>query len=314
MAKFLSTKQTASSIEDIIRNSEEKIVLVSPFLAPSPVDLGLLKQADSRGVKIKILYGKNEEIKPDLRNELDKLENLEIFYQKSLHSKCYFNENTMVITSLNYLEFSERTNWEMGVLINIEEDGDIYQAAVQDVETIEMSSELKKTIKYAKESEPTSEEQDNLRMEYEFEDYVHNILCSQKQFEIETWNTDYHKNIRSSKYPDFVITYKPKKERFAIECKYLKNFHFHDKINQDVMKWTTQEQIDCYCDYSIKEGIPITIVIGLGGKPNEPESMYCIPLKKVEKYPNIYPSIYTGCKRAKVDKKFYYKKEDGFVE
>jgi hypothetical protein len=32
--------------------------------------------------------------------------------------------------------------------------------------------------------------------------------------------------------------------------------------------------------------------MGLGGAPNRPEKMYCVPLKEI-KYPKLYPSVLT---------------------
>lgn len=310
--KFLSTKEVASVVEDIIKKAKQQIVLVSPYLDPSEVDIGRLKQANNRGVRIKLIYGKRQ-MKPDIKKKLDNIKNLEIFYNNELHAKCYFNENTMVITSLNYLDYSERTNWEMGILIRKPEDHHIFEEALREVEIIEEASELQKTIGDNQELETNSDEHDALKMEYIFEHYIHRILCSEAQFNIEQWNTDYHKDVECSKRPDFLMKFKPTKKRFAIECKYVQDFDVDKKFNARVLDWASREQIKAYCDYSSKHNIPITIVIGLGGKPNKPESVYCIPFSKEMQFPTLYPSKYIPYKRSKVDKKFFLK-ENGFVE
>ena len=204
-------------------------------------------------------------------------------------------------------------------------DYDIFEEARQEIEIIERTTQPQEIKEPSQKSEPTSAGQDDLRaepilvrkddlvMEYEFEQYVLNILCSEGQFSVEQWNTDYYDGVVSRKYPDFIMTFKPAKKKFAVECKYLKDFHIHEEIKEPVLKWTSQKQIDSYCDYSFREGIPVTIVIGVRGKPNEPESIYCIPLEKVKRYPEIYPSVYSNHRRDKVDKKFFFHEEDGFV-
>ena len=205
-------------------------------------------------------------------------------------------------------------------------DYDIFEEARKETEIIERASKPQKIEEPNQKSDLTSVRQDDLRpeptlvghndliMEYEFEQYILNILCSEEQFRIEQWNTDYHDGVVSRKYPDFIMTFNPVKKRFAVECKYLKDFHIHEEIKEPVLRWTSQKQIDSYCDYSLREGIPVTIVIGVRGKPNEPESVYCIPLEKVRRYPEIYPSVYRNHKRDRVDKKFFFHEEDGFIE
>ena len=309
---FLSTKKVASAIEDIIKKANKQIMLVSPYLNPSEVDIGILKQADNRGGQIKIIYGKKK-MNPDVRKKLDTIENLEIFFNNELHAKCYFNEKTMVITSLNYLDYSERTNWEIGILLKLPDDNDIYMEAIEEIEIIEQASVLQKMKNHLQLSLSVLDEDCDLKMEYEFEKYVRNILCSEKNFSLEEFNTDYYKEINSSKLPDFIVTFKPNQKRFAIECKYLKEFHFYDKIKEPVINWANQEQINSYLAYSSKNAVPVTIVIGLGGEPSKPKSVYRIPLKEVKKYPTIYHSIYSRYKTPKVDKRFFLK-EDGFVE
>ena len=46
-----------------------------------------------------------------------KLEYVQSVFCKNLHAKCYLNESTCIISSLNLYEFSQVNNNEMGVLI-----------------------------------------------------------------------------------------------------------------------------------------------------------------------------------------------------
>lgn len=140
MAEFLTTNKTSSSIEDIIMDAKSKIVLVSPYLQISKTFYERLKDASNKNVSIKIIYGKDE-LKPNEKNSLAELKNVELFYFQNLHAKCYLNESKMVITSMNMYEFSEKTNREMGVLIDRIVDKDLYEKAVNEVKSILESSE-----------------------------------------------------------------------------------------------------------------------------------------------------------------------------
>lgn len=141
MAEFLTTNKTSSSIEDIMMEAKSKIVLVSPYLQISKTFYERLKDASNKNVTIKIIYGKDE-LKPNEKNSLAELKNIELFYFQNLHAKCYLNENKMVITSMNMYEFSEKTNREMGVLIDREKDKELFDKAIAEVKSILESSEV----------------------------------------------------------------------------------------------------------------------------------------------------------------------------
>jgi late competence protein required for DNA uptake (superfamily II DNA/RNA helicase) len=116
MAEFLTTQGTSYHLENIIVNASKWLVLVSPYLNITQNFLQRLQDADKNKVKIYIIYGKKE-LKPEEELKLQKLHNLYLRYYKNLHAKCYSNEDAMIITSMNLLEFSEKTNREMGILI-----------------------------------------------------------------------------------------------------------------------------------------------------------------------------------------------------
>lgn len=140
MAEFLTTNGTSHQIENIIIDAKSKLVLISPYLQISKTFYERLKDASNRNVVIKIIYGKDE-LKPNEKNSLADLKNVELFYFQNLHAKCYFNENKMVITSMNMYEFSEKTNREMGVLIDRIIDKELFDKAIAETLSILQSSE-----------------------------------------------------------------------------------------------------------------------------------------------------------------------------
>ncbi len=140
MAEFLTTNGTSYNIENIIIEAKTKLVLVSPYLQISKTFYERLKDASNKNVSIKIIYGKDE-LKPNERNSLAELKNVELFFFENLHAKCYFNETKMVITSMNMYEFSEKNNREMGVLIDRNIDKDLFDKAVNETLSIIQSAE-----------------------------------------------------------------------------------------------------------------------------------------------------------------------------
>lgn len=140
MAEFLTTMGTSSRIEEIMINAKKEIYLVSPFLQLSKTFYERLKDASESNIRIKIIYGKDE-LKPNERNSLADIRNLELYFFENLHAKCFFNESKMVITSMNMYEFSEKNNREMGVFIDLEKDKDLYENARKETLSIIKSSE-----------------------------------------------------------------------------------------------------------------------------------------------------------------------------
>lgn len=139
MAEFLTTNGISFHIENIIKTSKTSLYLFTPFLKLTKNFFERLKDASERGVVIQIFYGKNE-LNADEKQKLSQLKNIQLYFSENLHAKCYFNESTMVITSMNMYEFSEKNNREMGILVYKDSDPKIFQDAVEEVKSIKASS------------------------------------------------------------------------------------------------------------------------------------------------------------------------------
>jgi len=141
MAEFLTTNGTSFQIENIIIEAREELILISPYLQISKTFYERIKDASERNVRITIIYGKDE-LKPNERNSLAELQNVSLHFFENLHAKCYFNEESMVVTSMNMYEFSEKNNREMGILIRKEDDPKIFHKAKEEAASILKSSEI----------------------------------------------------------------------------------------------------------------------------------------------------------------------------
>lgn len=139
MAEFLTTQGTSYHLERIIMNADTWLVLISPYLKLSRNFEERLRDADRRNVDMTIIYGKSE-IGPDEKARLRQFKNLELRFCDNLHAKCYINEDSVVITSMNMYDFSEKKNREMGVLITAGNDIDVYREARREVESIVRAS------------------------------------------------------------------------------------------------------------------------------------------------------------------------------
>ena len=124
MAKFLTTTGISYELEEIIKGAEERLYLISPFLKVNKRLKELLENKRS-SVDIRVIFGKSE-LQPDESEWLQGLDAVKTSYRKDLHAKCYLNEEKALLTSMNLYEFSEKNNDEMGVLVTLKDDPDLY--------------------------------------------------------------------------------------------------------------------------------------------------------------------------------------------
>lgn len=141
MAKFLTTSGVTYEVEKIIKEAKKKLVLISPFVQISKVLLERLQNASDKGVQIHLIYGKDE-LKLTEKKQLNSIENLKLYFYQNLHAKCYFNEKTMVVTSMNLYEFSDKHNREMGVLIQKSDDAEMFYDGVEETASIIKSAKI----------------------------------------------------------------------------------------------------------------------------------------------------------------------------
>jgi len=139
MVEFLNTSKAYAEIEDIIDKADSKVVLISPYMRfPQPL-LDRLKDKDGQGIKTVVVCRESDSGKnlgDKVRMDLRQLRHLELRFDDNLHAKCFYNEKSMVITSLNLLESSERKNREMGVLLSSEKDLNVFKDALNEAEFI----------------------------------------------------------------------------------------------------------------------------------------------------------------------------------
>ncbi|MBN8221375.1 MAG: hypothetical protein J0L53_10665 [Spirochaetes bacterium] len=140
------------------------------------------------------------------------------------------------------------------------------------------------------------EAQKNTEKGHIFERLVAETFASNsKYFTIEDWSADNHNKttgikVEANQNPDLVIRYNPTGERFAVECKYRTNPSISQKNGGPVISWAKPYQIENYKAFSNRRRIPVFVVIGLGGKPDDPDIMYCLPLEEA-RFPDLFFSL-----------------------
>ncbi|MBL7887748.1 MAG: phospholipase D family protein [Flavobacterium sp.] len=158
MPKFLNTQGLSEWIPRIIEETERELVIITPYMQLSDKIFNLLVKADKRGVETIIIYRENK-LSEKEKEKLKSIDNLNLMHHPNLHAKCYYNENYLLVASMNLYEYSEKNNREMGVLlhkISIPEfdnndpwgdnpdDDTIFEDAIQEIIEIVNGSHLEK--------------------------------------------------------------------------------------------------------------------------------------------------------------------------
>ena len=117
-----------------------------------------------------------------------------------------------------------------------------------------------------------------------FENYVRKKLFTDRYYK--QIQRTYGYNVKTNHFvqsadPDFKLYDRRRSKIFFAEIKYRKQF-FKGKVN-----WCTENQLNHYrhCNYQA----PVFIVLGVGGDPWKPESVFLIPLKLIS-YTELYLS------------------------
>src|SRR5436190_24278294 len=126
MAELLKTKRIASELEEFISTANKYICIFSYSLKIDSIYIQRLKAASRRGVIITLVFGV-EPSNRDALTELSTVENCKIYYKEYLHAKFYYNEEMLIIASMNLSEFSEKNNYELGVLFKKENHEKVFE-------------------------------------------------------------------------------------------------------------------------------------------------------------------------------------------
>lgn len=121
----------------------------------------LLVDKNRLKIDVRIVYGKNE-LQPQEIEWLRGLTYIRTSFCKNLHAKCYLNEETCIVTSLNLYEFSQVNNNEMGVLISRSEDAQLYKDAYEEAQRIiRISDEVRMSLERIAAIENSMEQQND---------------------------------------------------------------------------------------------------------------------------------------------------------
>ncbi len=158
MAKFLNTTGVSYHLEELIKATKERLILISPYLQFTDRIKEHLSNLNIQKRDIRIVYRENK-LQFEENNWLEGQIGIRTSLCKNLHAKCYINENEAIITSMNLYEFSQQNNNEMGIYISKVHDPELYNATLDEVQRLlTISEEIRVTVKKVNSDTPPKTE------------------------------------------------------------------------------------------------------------------------------------------------------------
>ena len=147
MAKFLNTTGVSYHLEELIKGTKDRLILISPYLQFTERIKEHLSNLNIQKRDIRIVYRENK-LQLEENNWLESQIGVRTSVNKNLHAKCYLNESEAIITSMNLYEFSQQNNNEMGIYISKTQDTELYNSTLEEVQRLlTISEEIRVTVK-----------------------------------------------------------------------------------------------------------------------------------------------------------------------
>lgn len=147
MAKFLNTTGVSYHLEELIKSTKDRLILISPYLQFHKRIKDHLENLNIQKRDIRIIYRENK-LQVEESNWLESQIGIRTSLCNSLHAKCYLNENEAIVTSMNLYSFSQQNNDEMGIHVTKENDPELYNDIFDEVRRLlTISEEIRVSVK-----------------------------------------------------------------------------------------------------------------------------------------------------------------------
>lgn len=216
MAKFLQTTGVSFHLEELIKSTEDRLILISPYLQFHQRIRDHLQNLNVQKRDIRIIYRENK-LQVEESNWLESQIGIRTSLCSSLHAKCYLNEKEAIVTSMNLYSFSQQNNDEMGIYVTKEQDPKLYDDIFDEVQRLlTVSEEIRVSMKKI-DKEPEIEADDKLEKIKQNIDFSKSKLLTTKELsqltelssrKINQWLTD--NNLMYKKDDEWVTTKKGK--------------------------------------------------------------------------------------------------------
>lgn len=147
MAKFLRTTGISYHLEELIKSTNDKLILISPYLQLHQRIKDHLQNLNIQKRDIRIIYRENK-LQVEESNWLENQIGIRTSICSTLHAKCYINESEAIVTSMNLYSFSQQNNDEMGIYVTKKDDLELYNEIFEEAtRLLTISEEIRVSVK-----------------------------------------------------------------------------------------------------------------------------------------------------------------------
>lgn len=147
MAKFLNTTGVSYHLEELIKSTNDRLILISPYLQFHNRIKDHIQNLNIQKRDIRIVY-RESKLQLEESNWLESQIGVRTSVCSTLHSKCYLNEKEAIVTSMNLYSFSQQNNDEMGIYVTKQEDPDLYNDIFEEAQRLlTISEEIRVSVK-----------------------------------------------------------------------------------------------------------------------------------------------------------------------
>lgn len=147
MAKFLKTTGVSYHLEELIKNTKDRLILISPYLQFHHRVRDHIQNLNIQKRDIRIVY-RESKLQLEESNWLESQIGVRTSICPTLHAKCYLNENEAIVTSMNLYSFSQQNNDEMGIHVTKEKDPELYRDIYEEAQRLlTISEEIRVSVK-----------------------------------------------------------------------------------------------------------------------------------------------------------------------
>jgi len=147
MAKFLNTTGVSYHLEELIKSTKDRLILISPYLQFHNRVRDHIQNLNIQKRDIRIVY-RESKLQLEESNWLESQIGVRTSICPTLHAKCYLNENEAIVTSMNLYSFSQQNNDEMGIHVTREKDPELYKDIYEEARRLlTISEEIRVSVK-----------------------------------------------------------------------------------------------------------------------------------------------------------------------
>lgn len=147
MAKFLNTTGVSYHLEELIKSTTDRLILISPYLQFHNRVRDHIQNLNIQKRDIRIVY-RESKLQLEESNWLESQIGVRTSVCSTLHAKCYLNENEAIVTSMNLYSFSQQNNDEMGIYVTKKNDPELYNDIYEEAQRLlTISKEIRVSVK-----------------------------------------------------------------------------------------------------------------------------------------------------------------------